>query len=78
MTKACHRFDTIKVHYMFRSSRLPIPEGVTPVGCHILIRYTIWGAIQDGTSNSVLNKIKSRQMKIAGGGSAKLKFVENT
>ena len=78
MTKACHRFDTIKVHYYVRSCRLPIPEGVTPVGCHILIRYTIGGAIQDGTSNSVLNKIKSRQMKIAGEGSVKLKFAENT
>ena len=78
MTKACHRFDTIKVHYYVRSSRLPMPKGLPRTGCHILIRYTIWGAIQDGTSISVLNKIKSRQMKIAGGGSAKLKFVENT
>jgi hypothetical protein len=36
------------------------------------------GAILNGASNTVLNKIKSRQMKIAGGGSTKLKFVENT
>ena len=78
MTKACHRFDTIKVHYMFRSSRLPIPEGVTPGRVsHPNPIYDL-GAIQNGTSNSVLNKIKSRQMIIAGGGSAKLKFVENT
>ena len=30
MTKAWHIFDTIKVHYIVRSSRLPIPEGVLP------------------------------------------------
>ena len=28
MTKPCHRFDTIKVHYYVRSSGLRIPEGL--------------------------------------------------
>ena len=78
MTKPCHTFDTIKVHYYVRSSRLPIPKGVTPNRVsHPNPIYDL-GAIQNGTSNSVLNKIKSRRMIIAGGGSAKLKFVENT
>ena len=30
MTKPCHRFDTIKVHYCIRSNGAYIPEGVTP------------------------------------------------
>ena len=57
----------------------PFQEGYTWVGCHILIRYTIRGEIQTGTSNPVLSKIKSRRMIIAlGETSAKLKFVETT
>ena len=78
MTKPCHIFDTIKVHYYVRSSRLPIPKGVTPNRVsHPNPIYDL-GAIQRRTSSPALNKIKSRRMKIAGGGSAKLKFVENT
>jgi hypothetical protein len=36
------------------------------------------GAILNGASNTVLNKIKSRQMKIAVGRVQQIKFVENT
>ena len=30
MTKACHRFDTNKVHYCIRSSGVPVSDEVNP------------------------------------------------
>ena len=74
MTKACHRFDTIRVHYMVRSSRLPIPEGVTPGRVsHPNPIYGLGEALY-GTSSPVLNKIKSRQMNDSCGEGSQMKI----
>jgi len=79
MTKRCHRFDTKRVHYYVRSSRLPGPEGV------LLSRVSHPNPIYDlgwpqRTDNPVLSKNKSIQMKDSSGeGTAKTKvLLKNT